>query len=173
MGRLTPEQQALVETMIPVARFVARRFADFYGLDRDELDGVAFEELVIQAPRYDPGRAGPKTFFGQKVDFALRDWVRRDRDRNLTRRAVDLEIGYHPPYPEDVSMCEVRDEVENALSYCSSRTRAVLGMDFLDGLSDRAICGRLGLRKSRVSEIRRAALEFFRDHSLNRDLDAR
>jgi RNA polymerase sigma factor for flagellar operon FliA len=174
---MTPEQEALVVEHIPLARFLAGRYAKVLGFDDSFAEACV--GLCKAALGFDRAKGKFSAYAGMRINGALLDELRKraggryhyDRDAGPTLMSLDEFIekwgaaafADSGPLPEQQAEDnEIKRRVFEAMATLSARDAAVIGASYLDDMPLSAIARRLGVNDSRVSQLRKRALSRLR-----------
>jgi RNA polymerase sigma factor (sigma-70 family) len=168
---LSPEQQELAGSYLPLAIKLSRRFAHAYGLDREEMRSVAFETLVTAATSYEPGRCPASTYFYAKIVQGFLDWMRHSYREKRAGRPL-LFSAYKEPDEalgltdggQQIEDIEIREFAETLLSRAQGQEGDILRACYLDGRTHVEVARSLGIRASRVNFLKRGGLSRLRWH---------
>lgn len=183
--RLTPAQQELALTCLPLAYKLARRFVAKgrrYLPDVEEAEGVALLSLCRAALRFDPGR-GVKfvTYAWPGIQNALAGWAEKNRRRRGGYRypkgdwrATTSSLSYrdggltsqepadHDSRPAPPGQRDTPDPDE-ALAALEGRERDVLDQCLLRGRKMVDLQGDWGVCRERVRQVKEDALARLRE----------
>jgi RNA polymerase sigma factor (sigma-70 family) len=154
--RLTKAQQKLAADYWPLALSLARPFKKAHPHLRDEFDSAVALALIGCARRYD-GRIKFATYARHRLVGSLVDvLVRQGRE---TINLYDADDGIHERRTPDTARVDHADEVNRVLAGLPERTRRAMVLLHLHGLSQLQVAKVLGLRQTRICEIRQEAIQ--------------
>jgi RNA polymerase sigma factor for flagellar operon FliA len=139
--RTREEVSALVDSCIPMARSIARRAARRGSISPDELEGAAFEGLVVAAERYNADRGIPfHAYARHRINGSVIDAVRSWDfvPRTVRQRAARLEesrrrLADEGRTADRASLAQVLGVSEDQVaSFTQADTRSVLSLDHTD-----------------------------------------
>jgi RNA polymerase sigma factor (sigma-70 family) len=177
-AELTPEQQAMTEKYLPLARTIAKPIKLKWSQHRDELDSAALLALVEAAQAYNP-RRGVKfaTFARLRILGALMDIQRHLYNKAYPRQLPNVPRSFHfVPGEEERSLLmltspdapigtelEMAEEVERLLRALPPRHAQACRELYVRDMSQGEAAGALGCVKSRVCTLHAEALELLRN----------
>ena len=132
------------------------------GVARSNRDD-AFQEgclaLITAAPHFDPAKGAWSTFATRCVVNAVRNFTRGERRSNArTRRLMDATTeGMLEASPVDPA-----SDMGKALASLDDRTREIIMLRVVEGLTLEAVASKIGLGKSRVAVLEREGLDKMR-----------
>src|SRR6478735_7639759 len=170
----------LVERTLPLARTLARRYAN-KGEALDDLEQVAALGLVKAIDRFDLSREVRFTTFAVptiageiKRHFRDRGWmIRVPRDvqelsarLTVTRDRLTRELGRSPTVQQLAKAAHAGVEqvhmLRSGLTHLPAREREILHLRFYEGLTQREIADRVGVSQMHVSRLIRRSIESLR-----------
>jgi len=176
---VTPaERRALVEAHMPMLRSVAWEFfrACKGRWEFDDLVGAGAVGLCQAARRYRPGKRAFAAFAWARIRGSIVDWMRRDgrwnRGQVARRRISGVDevcfVGLSvvaelpdqaPPIDEALSDRRTLAMARERIAGMDPRTQRIMGLMYTDGLDGKAAGGVMGISKTRVCQLRRAAIQ--------------
>ena len=166
VGGLTPEQQDLVLSYIPLAMWVAKvRF----GVNRavrlsDEEKSQVYMSLVEAVYRFDPELCPPSAatdLLARRITFCVRtgliDLYRQKKKHKMRSISSRFDLQYIDP-----STIDQDEEFESLVSRFSERTQYLLRSVFRDGRLLKDVAKEFGVSAPRALQIKQDALESLR-----------
>lgn len=184
---LTEERKTLAADNFRLAKFLARPFKRSWPEIMDEIDSAAVMGLMDAARLFDPSRGIKFATYARiriigSIQDAERKMVLHGYRRGLDPHGVpkfqslkyDSEnsgriVGRKPEAPAEMWV-EEADSVEHGLRKLDDKRKAVYMMSIVDGMDGVQIGKSIGLTKSRVSYLRKDALQILQGI---KDLDGR
>ena len=157
---LTPQQQDLVARGWPAAQQAMQKWTGRCSLPREMIEDACVDGLIAAARKYRPGRARFGTWLYTTLDWRVRKAAQREQQRRAGRPDFDLDApsgerektGMEPGrflrYNESGYL---RVEVREMLARLPERSRQVLILYYLEGLTTSEMAARMGAPSSSVS----------------------
>jgi RNA polymerase sigma factor (sigma-70 family) len=140
-------------------------FFGYHGLarqDAEDLTQATFERAVRAYHRYDPARAGVKTWLMAIAQNLLIDHYRRESSRSHSSLDADVEEAQLGSHAGPESQLGLSPSLAAALDTLSARERAVIALRFGGGLRGPEIAELLNLTLANVQQIASRALRRLR-----------
>ena len=187
------DRERAILSLTRTVGYLAWKFSRRFGVEFDDLVGVAWQGAIRAVDDYDPDPARPAalaSYATWRIRGALLDWAReQDYLTRQTRARVkagtlpgmapalslNFELETRPALldtlpsehgqwdPEAVALADLMEEpLHQALEGLPDRERWVVCRVDLQGATMKDVGAELGVTESRVSQIRKAALERLR-----------
>ena len=176
--KLTPEQQELASSYMPLARKLAKPMKMHWPIYIEELDSTACLAMVEAAQAFDPER-GVKfaTFARMRILGALMDARRRIHAKAVDRPLPNVPRVYRyipgmdersmlmltSPDPDVGTEIDAIDEVEHWFRTLPSRHAKICREIYLNHMSQTEVARRYGCAKSRISHLHAEAIHLLRN----------
>jgi len=136
--------------------------------DADDIYQDALLGLCRGLEKYDPSQSKESTYLSYRIRAEAIDGIRRmrgvgrGRNNKSDRLPISRAIGYYNPILESMIFKDDIVHLRNAIYKIDKRYREIIQLYYYSGLTQKDIGILLGASESRISQLRKEALEQLR-----------
>jgi len=150
---------------LPLRKYLIRKGS----VSNPDLDDVA-QEVFLRLMRYDRTELieNPQAYLFKMASNVAAEWAIRGRERRLRDAQLYAQSSTGEAYEAQSASLELQEEIERALLTLTTQQRAVLRLQFYEGLSRKDIAAHLQMTERSV---KRALMKGYQGLRLQLDLD--